>query len=118
MAANQNKVELQKTDKSSPGHYVAVRTQESEQLAARTLKPVAFKLWLYITANSDGYIFDLSRADACAKYGIGTRSYTDALKELQEAGYMVAKPGKTHSFMFYDMPQTDEVISIEVCKNA
>lgn len=114
---NQKNIELQKQDKHTGNDYVAVRTQKAERIAAKTLTPSAFKVWLYITANKNGYTFDLSSADVVDTYGVSKRSYSDALKELERLGYLQPKvKGKTRYYTFYDIPP-EEVITITLSKS-
>lgn len=115
-APNQKNIELQKEDKHTANNYLAIRTQKAERLAAKTLTPTAFKIWLYVTANKNGYTFDLSSADVADSYGISRRSYTDAMKELERLGYLVPKvKGKERFYTFYDVPP-EPVITITLNK--
>lgn len=98
---------------------IAIRGQKQEQFAARTLSPSAFKVWLYITSNRDGWDFDLYAVDVEATYGVKPRSYTNAIKELEVAGYLVPKKdGQKRYYYFFDYPQKTEnnAIRIEVRK--
>lgn len=116
-APNQKNIELQKEEKHSANNYLAIRTQKAERLAAKSLTPTAFKIWLYVTANKNGYTFDLSSADVSDAYGISVRSYSTALKELEQLGYLQPKvKGKKRYYTFYDIPP-EEVITITLSKS-
>lgn len=59
------------------------------QKAMQSLKGEAFKLWMYLAKNKDDYVFSLSNVDAL-QWGVGSKSsYTRAIKELKEKGYLV-----------------------------
>ena len=103
--ANQKNLELHKQEKATKDELIAVRSQKAERLAAKNLSPSAFKVWLYVTANKNGYSFDLSSADVADAYGVSARSFTAAMKELETAGYIVPKTDKKRYYDFYDMPQ-------------
>lgn len=110
----------QSADKGK-GKLIAVRGKSQEQFAARTLSPSAFKVWLYITSNRNGYDFDLYAVDVEATYGVKPRSYSNAIKELEVAGYLVPKnDGQKRYYYFFDYPQKTEnnAIRIEVCKSS
>ena len=114
--ANQKTIEVAKQEKSTKEKLIAVRGQSAERIAAQTLTHSALKLWLAITQNNNGYTFALSPAAMAEQWGLPIASYKRAVKELQEKGYMVAKPDKQNSFIVYDIPPVEEVIEIEVVK--
>ena len=77
------------------------------QYAMIDLKGEAFKLWVYIGKNQNGYTFALSKVDAI-KWGVGSKSsYDRAVKELIEKGYLVER-SKNH-FDFYEIPRVEEI---------
>ena len=49
---------------------------------------VAFSVYMYLLSNQEGYVFGLSKTEVIAKTGISERSYTKAITELQEQGYL------------------------------
>lgn len=57
--------------------------------ASRTLKDTAFKLYMYLISNQEGYTFGLSRQDVIEKTGISSKSYDRAVTTLIELGYLV-----------------------------
>lgn len=57
--------------------------------AMRELSSVGFNLYMYLLSNQDGYVFGLSKVEVIAKTGISERSYTKAVFELEEKGYLV-----------------------------
>ena len=71
------------------------------QRASRDLQGEAFKLWVYLAKNQDGYKFALSMADAIS-WGIGSKSsYYRGIKELEYKGYL-QKSG--NRYIFYELP--------------
>ena len=114
---NQKSIELQKQDKATKDSLVAVRGQEAEKLAVKNLTHSALKMWMAITANKNGYVFDLSSTAMANDWGLPIASYKRAVKELQDKGYMIPKEGKKNSFTFYDIPP-EQTIEIEVVKVA
>lgn len=115
---NQKNITLSKSEKYKSlenGDVLVIRSREAERLAAKLLKDTAFKVWLYITGNKNEYNFDLSSADVISAYGISRRSYSSALKELEEVGYLVPKEqGGTRYYWFYDFPQKTENNTINI----
>lgn len=71
-------------------------------MASRTLQGEAFKLWLYIAKNQNGFKLALSMSDALS-WGIGSKSsYYRAVKELEDKSYLE----KTSSgYVFTDIPK-------------
>lgn len=56
--------------------------------AMRELSSVAFSVYMYLLSNQEGYVFGLSKTEVVAKTGISERSYTKAVAELEEKGYL------------------------------
>ena len=59
----------------------------------------AFKLYLYLAANEIDYEKGLSMVDVEKKLGLGKSAYYDAVKKLEDCGYLVDK-GRNR-FEFY-----------------
>ena len=57
--------------------------------AAKDLNGVTFKVYVYLLSNQDGYIGGLSRADITAKLGISSKSYDNAILELEDKKYFI-----------------------------
>lgn len=110
--ANQKTINVQKESCNKSNLY-AMYNLNALQTAMIDLKGEAFKLWVYIGKNQNGYTFALSKVDAI-KWGIGSKSsYDRAVKELIEKGYLVEK-SKNH-YDFYEVPKV-EGITITVNK--
>lgn len=90
--------------------YVGI---EEIREAAKSLTPSAFKLYLYLVENEDGWEFVLSPKDFQNSYGLAESTYRKAKQELIDKGYIEEKP-KNH-FEFYSSP-IDRRISIETLR--
>lgn len=56
--------------------------------AMKNLSSVGFCLYMYLLSNQDGYVFGLSKVEIINKTGISERSYTKAVSELEDKGYL------------------------------
>lgn len=96
--ANQKLLEVSKEEK---GKHTILELKALER-ASRDLQGEAFKLWVYIAKNQNGYKFALSMTDALS-WGLGSKSsYYRAVKELESKGYLQKKGG---SYIFYELPK-------------
>lgn len=68
------------------------------QFACRVLTPAAFKIYLYLTSNKDGFHLWLSREDVYEKVGIAKTAYYSALKELERFGYLIERTPSIYEF--------------------
>ena len=57
--------------------------------AMNALTNVGFKVYMYLISNQEGYTFGLSRVDVIEKTGISSKSYTTAVTELIDKGYLI-----------------------------
>ena len=69
------------------------------QEACKVLSPAAFKLYLYLASNANGFKLALSQVAVENAIGISKSSYHRAVKELEEKGYLIHKSG--NAFIFY-----------------
>lgn len=74
--------------------------------ASKNLKPITFRLYLYLCSNANGFDLALSRQDVMNKLGITKNSYHNGVEELEQNGYLVPKQGNIYDF--YTTPQTVE----------
>ena len=96
--ANQKLLEVSKEEK---GKHTILELKALER-ASRDLQGEAFKLWVYIAKNQNGYKFALSMTDALS-WGLGSKSsYYRAVKELESKGYLQKNGG---SYIFYELPK-------------
>lgn len=97
---NQKVIEVTNTiDKGSKKPYLIIHTEYLEA-AARELPPVAFKLYLYLASNKDGYRGALSTADFAETYKCDVKSARTAVTTLIEKGYLRQSADKKNLFLF------------------
>ena len=82
--------------KDAERHYYSRYNNEDLTKALQSLSGVAFKLYTYIGMFKEHYSFVLSRQDAIEKTGISLRSYTNAVHELKEKGYLIETSKRGH----------------------
>lgn len=68
------------------------------QAASKDLAPAAFKLYLYLASNADGFNLALSQAACAEAIGLKNRTYYRAVEELQDKGYITLKQGNIFNF--------------------
>lgn len=66
--------------------------------AARTLNGNAFKIYLYLASNKDGYNLALSPKAIENALDVPKKSYSRAIEELEENGYITYKKGNVYVF--------------------
>lgn len=99
---NQKIVNVQKQVSNKQSPYAQFNLKALE-LAIQSLSGESFKLWCYINKNQNGYTFALSKVDAL-NYGIGSSSsYSRAVKQLIDKGYLVQTTG--NNYTFYEIPR-------------
>lgn len=86
----QKAVRVQKERPKKNVHDISFGVNKEDTFAAmRDLTPSAFSIYLYCASNQEGYSFGLSKQDVMATTGIGERSYTTAVQNLIDKGYLV-----------------------------
>lgn len=80
-----------------------VRCRDIEAYAARTLNDAGFKMWLYMSANKDGYDYNLSAAAVEKEYGIKVKQYRNGIQNLIDNDFLVAI-GDSNDFNFIEYP--------------
>lgn len=107
---NQQVVIIHKSNyKDDDKRFIQIGYDEYFQ-ACRILKDSTLKLYMYLSANMDGFQMALSPADICTKTGLSRKSYYNSKKELIENGYMIEHKanGKTQLYdcvEFYTNPE-------------
>lgn len=71
---------------------------ESWHVACDTLSFSAFKLWLYMISNKDGYTFALSYEAINEAIPMSRNTYDNAIKDLRTAGYLTHVEGNQWNF--------------------
>ena len=108
---NQKVVQIQKEKVGKNNLYAVISLKGIDEAA--TLPKTAFKLWMYLVKSQDKYSFALSCKDFCRWAGVSKNTSETAVKELIERSYLVRKEEGSNVYIFYEMPQNDEVIMIE-----
>ena len=108
---NQKVVQIQKEKVGKNNLYAVISLKGIDEAA--TLPKTAFKLWMYLVKNQDKYSFALSCKDFCRWADVSKNTYETAVKELIERSYLVRKEEESNVYIFYEMPQNDEVIMVE-----
>lgn len=68
------------------------------QRAARELSGSAFKLYLYLCGNKDGYDLALSQKAVEDATGLSKNTYHRAVEELESNGYLSCVKGNVYAF--------------------
>ena len=95
--ANQKVVKVNQEPRDNE-HIYAMMNIDAMQQACILLSKSALILWMYMDKNQNGYTFALSVVDA-VRWGISKRSYYNAIKELEEYGYLVPVEGNKYNFI-------------------
>ena len=93
-------VEKEKCDKENIYTMINLSALES---AAADLKAGAFKLWIYIAKNQNGFTFGLSNKAVAEYFGIKKDQYDNAVKELIEKGYLIKI--KSNEYVFKELAE-------------
>ena len=68
------------------------------EAASRNLKDSAFRLYMYLSKNADGFKLALSQKAVEEAIGVKKTAYHSAIKELKEQGYITEGSGNTLYF--------------------
>ena len=93
--ANQKIIHIQKSQYEK--NYLQVGNDEWQK-ASRILTYAAFKLYLYLADNKDGYDLALSQKAVENAIGISKATYHTAVQELESRGYISCKQGNIYEF--------------------
>ena len=109
--------------KGTKDNLVSIRSKEGERIAYTTLGDKALRLYLLITSNKDGVQMILSSNGLY----IGTttqdlpkmcrKTFTNAIKELKDNGFLVKNPNVKDGWIFKDKPEEVEPINITLEKD-
>jgi len=101
---NQRIIHINKNDYK--GNYLTIGNDEWIN-ASKDLKPITFRLYLYLASNMNGFDLALSRQAVINKIGISKNSYINGINELKKKGYIVLKQGNVYDFYASPMYQHD-----------
>jgi hypothetical protein len=82
--------------------------------ASNNLKPITFKIYLYLASNADGFDLALSRQDIMDKLSISKNSYLNGIAELEEKNYIILKQGNIYDFYTVPMYQSSGTSDIGI----
>ena len=88
LAPNQKAIRILKSP-ADKDHLYSLFNLSATKNALKSLSPNTFKLWAYLNLNADGYEFGLSRKDTMEICGFGSNTFTSAVNELIEKGFLV-----------------------------
>ena len=88
-------------------HSYIMLTHTAWQKAIKELSNVGFKLYMYMSKNSEGYKYDLSPSAVNKAVGMCKESYRKAFKELKAKGYIVPSDTFENGIYFRDNPDID-----------
>ena len=103
-------------EKGTKSSLLSIRSQEGEKIAYNRLSPGALKIYLNVTANANGFHFPMTSNKLTQQCGISKRTYTRAVKELIDEGFLVKRDDGSEEWEFHDKPEVQEVYSVTVVK--
>ena len=77
-------------------------------LAMSNLSANAFKLWVYMADNANGYPLILYSRDFEHKASVSQSTYTRVFKELEEKGYIIKSKNAKNFYLFKE--KSDNII--------
>lgn len=103
---NQLVIEILSDSRNGKEKPYTIITERERIFAGRLLNDgtVSHILYHYMAANAAGYRFALSPTAICNLYGISKRQYSNAIKKLKEAGYLVQKEIGSNVWCFLRIP--------------
>lgn len=107
---NQKVITVKKTD-SDGNHIYGIFNLEACSLAAHELSDKAFRLYVFLNLNQDGYTFAFSPARIEAQFGINEKRCRSAVNELIDKGYVLQKEDGTNRYTFFELPIRENDVS-------
>lgn len=95
--------------------FVMIYCSAIDQASKNLKGQVAFKLWLYLAGNTDGYTEAFSPQAIKDRLGVSLDSARDAFKQLVQKKYLVLEEGTKNRYQFYEKPKHN-LSAIEVKK--
>ena len=80
------RITKEKSDRENPYSIFNIAALQG---ALKNLKPNAFKLWAYLNANADNYVFGFSSQVFRGVTGMAQNTYRAAWDELVNRGYLL-----------------------------
>lgn len=98
---NQRIIYIERVSDQARKEFFKVGHQQLRK-AASDLGGNAFKLYIYLCDNKDGFKLELSSRDFIAWSGTSQSTYDRAFKELKEKKYLIQAEGKKKLFLFVE----------------
>lgn len=100
--SKQRKILIERASENVRKDYLKV-SNDNLKAAMYNLKPNAFKLWIYLLDNRNGYKMDLYPCDFTRVTGMARTTYDRAFKELEEKGYLIKSPKQKNLYLFKEV---------------
>lgn len=104
---NQRKIYIKRDSDRARINYFKVSNQNLHS-AMHNLKSNAFKLWVYLADNTDGYAMDLYPVDFCKKANVSESTYKRAFQELIDKRYLIQSEKSNNLFLFKELSDIAE----------
>ena len=91
-------------------NFLQVGIDEIQEVVSKYNKSTV-ALYLYLCANADGYNLALSQVALENAYGVSRSRYYEAVKQLEDDGYLVKDKGNTYNFYTSPISAETEVNS-------
>lgn len=97
---------------STKGKLFAQIEMNALETAAQNLDAGAFKLWIYLVKNQDGFELALSKQAVENNFGMKKAQYDNAVHQLIDKGYLKCLRGNTYLFEDYpeEVKEADTVV--------
>ena len=76
----------------------------------------ALKIYLLVTSNANGYHFLMTSNNVTEELGFSRSTYTRAIKELIDEGFLIKRTDGSEVWDFYDNPPVKEQMHVNVVK--
>ena len=103
-------------EKGSRENLLSIRSQQGEKIAMMRLGQNALKIYLLVTSNANGYHFLMTSNNVSEELGFSRSTYTRAIKELIDEGFLIKRTDGSEVWDFYDNPPVKEQMHVNVVK--
>lgn len=104
---------------SGAEHPYSIDNINAIRQAMRELTDKAFKLYMNMCINKDGFTYPLSPKFIETKTGMTESRYRDAVKELIKKGFLKQSDKQKNAYFFYEDPKAAYIENAEsVCKKS
>ena len=112
MGKSNQKTIMIKKELCDKSHFYTAINLEALTKAAKVLDGDAFKMWVYLSKNANGYTLQLSSKHAMDTFSLTKDRYNKAIHSLIENNYLVdtnTDPNETaNRWTFYEVPLLGE----------